>query len=229
MDFEQAKGAQRTMSDNHPKRIRDHEYYGGGILKLTDWPDLDAHQKICAEAFEEGLENTLNEFPPSLDVDPSEDRGDVELTVQLCAGEDDGGPTWQFSMRRAIASYAQHGETESIDELIKALGHVIKYARMVKQRLKALDGEDWRACGDLWRELDKEFPQEPDRTPAWAKEFAGELVSEFAEAMLESVAAQHEDAAMVRLGIAEIDDSGAVVARSTASKTSNPNRERSEP
>jgi hypothetical protein len=30
------------------------KFYGGGILKLTDWPDLDPHEKLCAPAFEEG-------------------------------------------------------------------------------------------------------------------------------------------------------------------------------
>lgn len=172
------------MSDMYPKRIRDHEFYGGGPVKMDEWWFEEAEKPHVA-AFEEAIENTMNENPPYLDANLSEERDDIKLVVVLGMGQGDGGPIWEFSLKRAIASHAWHGEIEVLDDMLRTLWRIYGYTRSIRDKMRALQGQHWTVFEDLAIELDKQFEPQPEPVPEYLKWLTAEFCKELLDRMKE--------------------------------------------
>src|SRR6188472_2639825 len=68
------------------------------------WDGLSEYEQLAAKTFEEGIENSLINLPPSMHVDFTEDEKDVRIMLMLDAlGDGCGAPSWSFSLMQAFA------------------------------------------------------------------------------------------------------------------------------
>jgi hypothetical protein len=58
------------------KRIFDDEYWGGSRVTFEGWDGLNEFEKLAAKTFEEGIENTLEQMPPDMSIQPNKDADD---------------------------------------------------------------------------------------------------------------------------------------------------------
>ena len=118
------------IGHGNAKRIFAHPYWGGSTVSFEDWDGLNEHETLCIKTFEEGIENTITQFPPEMDVHSEAD--DVVLTFVLhhLGGADDG-PVWQFSLKEALTGLCWDDELK-----VKLLIALLSVAEHLKQQTK---------------------------------------------------------------------------------------------
>lgn len=91
-------------------------------VSFATWEGLNEFEKLAAKTFEEGVEQCLTVFPPSLHVDVSEDEKDVTLTFYLRGlGDGDNGPAWTFSMMDAFSDTKEDCYLDDVRMMARAL------------------------------------------------------------------------------------------------------------
>ena len=120
------------MKPAWPKRIFDDHYWGGSRVCFSGWDGLNEYEKLAAIAFEEGVENSLASFPPTLDVQPDADGTDLLATVCLRGlGDGDSGPVWQFSVRELFELTLKDMGNEDRDFTVEALLSLAEAVRKI--------------------------------------------------------------------------------------------------
>jgi hypothetical protein len=131
-----------------------------GRVSFDGWEGLNEHEKLAARAFEEGIENSLLDNPPSMAVgfttNDKDEADDIVLTFSLSAlGNGTYGPCWEFSLKDALTRLCDYGEEDRLG-FLRALMAVVRHVNQQiknpldprsdgprrKPRVIGLDGQD---------------------------------------------------------------------------------------
>jgi hypothetical protein len=112
------------------ERVLDDEDHGIGLVTFSDWEGINEYEKLAAKVFEEGLENTLQNRPPSLFFYPNDNCDDMIVDVWFPAlGDGDCGPLWRFRMKQTFKDIGRDYSEEDQADILKAMEAVTEYVR----------------------------------------------------------------------------------------------------
>jgi hypothetical protein len=102
-------------------------------VTFDGWDGLSKYEELARKSFEEGVANSLETYPPELDIRAKD--GKLILVLQLRGlGDGDNGPIWHFSLTEALTGLDDDTgwETDAKIELYDAL---LALAQHVKEQI----------------------------------------------------------------------------------------------